>query len=618
MNVMSKPMTHDSDSKRFSRVLATAIFWPVGIILLTALLLLLFVFMLFHVVRLSDHSYDVLAETRKCENVVVSSQNNVRGYLLSGNPQFTAAFQADSVQILPASLKLAQLVRDNPEQVERAGDIIQAEKTWLVHANTMISHRSQGIAINPDWVVEGKSLLDAVTSQFNRFAAKEMDLRDARLKNVQRMKNILGYAGSALIVLLALTVAHLVRKQILVLAASYHTALETIEQRHAALVRSENDLEEQKEWLKVTLTSIGDGVIVTDPEGRVILMNHESERLTGWPLGEALHQPLTGIFKIINEENRAALEDPVGKVLKEKKVIGLANHTLLLSRSGEEWPIEDSAAPICDAQGKVLGVVMVFHDASVLRHAQNSLKAYSLDLEQKVADRTTNLQQAVSELEAFSYTVSHDLRSPLRAMQGFSEAVLEDYGDKIGTRGKDYLERISKAAQRLDRLITDLLSYTRISRGDVPMQPLDSHRLIHDIIQSYPHLNPPAAEVHVEGTLPMILGREAPLTQVLSNLLGNAVRFVGPNTLPRVRVWSEERGNRCRLWIEDNGVGISPENHERIFQMFVQVNDFETYGGTGVGLAIVKKAVETMRGSVGVESKEGSGSKFWVELNKPS
>jgi PAS domain S-box-containing protein len=111
----------------------------------------------------------------------------------------------------------------------------------------------------------------------------------------------------------------------------------------------------------VTLTSIGDGVIVTDRQGRVVLMNHESERLTGWTIVEALHQPLSAVFKIVNEKTRVAAEDLVNRILLEKKVLGMANHTLLLSRHGKEWLIEDSAAPICDAKGTILGVVVVFH-----------------------------------------------------------------------------------------------------------------------------------------------------------------------------------------------------------------------------------------------------------------
>jgi PAS domain S-box-containing protein len=588
----------------------------VGIILLTALLLILFIFELLQVVKLSDHSYQVLAQTRICENYVVSTQNDVRGYLLTGDPAFTQSYDATHAKIDGAFARLKSLVVDNPEQVIRAEDLIQAKDTWLQHAQTMITHRTANIPVNGDWVRMGKTIMNDIRNKFDTFANVEESVRDARHDRLQHMKQALAYASGALVILLSLTIAYLVRKQMMVLAANYRTALDTIEQRHAALARSEADLEAQKERLRVTLTSIGDGVIVTDPAGRIVLMNHEAERLTGWTNVEALHQSLSSVFRVVDETTRMAEDDMLGRILLEKKVVGLSNNTLLLSRTGQEWPVEDSAAPICDAKDNVLGVVVVFHDASQSRHAQALLKAYSAELEKKVADRTTTLQQAVSELEAFSYTVSHDLRSPLRAMQGYSEAIMEDYGDKLDDRGKGYLGRIRHAAERLDKLIQDLLSYTRISRQDTPLEPVDLNAVIRDVIERDSNLNTPPGTVRIEGKLPVVLGREAAVVQVLSNLLGNAVKFVPKGTVPHIDVRAEEQDRLVRLWIEDNGIGISPRNHERIFQMFVQMNDSHEYGGTGVGLAIVKKAVQTMHGSVGVESTEGAGSRFWFELNR--
>jgi PAS domain S-box-containing protein len=611
-----KHVTLHSDSVRFSRALTSAILWPVGIIVFTALLVLLFMFETFQVVKLSDQSDRVLAQTRICETLVVSSQNNVRGFLLTGNPAFVTAYESDRSQIDHELVELKSLVKKNAEQSIRAEDLDHAKDTWFEHGSTMIAHRKKNEPVNADWVLVGKSVMDDLQARFDKFIEVEESQRDSHLYKVNRMKTALGYGGTALVILLSITVAYIVRNQMMVLASSFRTALDTGEQRHAALARSEADLEEQKEWLRVTLTSIGDGVIVTDPAGRIVLMNHESERMTGWTNVEALHQPLSSVFRILDEKTRQAAEDLVEKVLSEKKVIGLRNRTLLFSRSGEEWPVDDSAAPICDAKGKILGVVIVFHDATQARLAEKSLKAHSAELEKKVADRTITLQQAVQELESFSYTVSHDLRAPLRAMQGFSDAVLESYGDKLDAQGKNYLERIGNAGKRLDRLIQDLLSYTRISRQDTPLAAVDLDKVIRDIIEHDTNLSPPAARLHLDQTFPKVLGRESSLTQVISNLLCNAVKFVPKGTIPEIKIWSEDRGPLVRLWIEDNGIGIGPDDQERIFEMFVQVNEPKAYGGTGVGLAIVKKAVQTMRGSIGVESKEGSGSRFWVELAK--
>jgi PAS domain S-box-containing protein len=359
-------VTIHSDSVRFSRALQSAILWPVGTIFLTALLLVFFIFELLQVVKLSDHSYRVLAQTRTCENLIVSQQNDVRGFLLTGDPIFLKPYDAGRGQIDREFTKLKTLVKDNPEQTIRADALDDAKNTWFEHANTMISHRQQALPINDDWVRMGKTILDDVRAKFDKFTDVEEELRDKRLYRVEQMKRGLAYGGGGLIILLSLTVAHFVRKQMMELDASYRSALDTIEQRHAALARSEADLEEQKERLRVTLTSIGDGVIVTDPTGRVVLMNHESERLTGWTNVEALHQPLAAVFKIIHEKTRQPAEDLVDRILLEKRVIAMASHPLLLSRSGEEWTVEDSAAPICDAKGNILGVVVVFHVPRVM------------------------------------------------------------------------------------------------------------------------------------------------------------------------------------------------------------------------------------------------------------
>ena len=253
----------------------------------------------------------------------------------------------------------------------------------------------------------------------------------------------------------------------------------------------------------------------------------------------------------------------------------------------------------------MLGVVLVFHNATDIRQAQQALREHSDELERRVRERTANLRQAVNQLETFSYTVSHDLRSPLRAMQGFAHGRAGGIRRQARDQGRDYLTRIKNAAERLDRLIQDLLSYTRLSRSDAPLVDLDLDRMTREIVENYPNLHPPAAEVNIEGTLPHVWGHESALTQVVANLLGNAAKFVHPGAVAHIEVRAESRGRRVRLWIEDNGIGVDPKDAERIFSMFVRVNETSQYGGTGVGLAIVKKAVEAMHGAVGVERGRG-------------
>jgi signal transduction histidine kinase len=162
------------------------------------------------------------------------------------------------------------------------------------------------------------------------------------------------------------------------------------------------------------------------------------------------------------------------------------------------------------------------------------------------------------------------------------------------------------------------LNYTRVLRTDTPLAPVDLDQLVRHLVSTYPSWQPPKAEIRIDGVLPPALGHEGFLTQCVSNLVGNAVKFVAPGVTPRVRVWAESLESHVRLCVEDNGIGIAQKDHERIFRMFERINHVSQYDGTGIGLAIVQKAIERMGGRVDFVSAPGKGSKFWIELKKAS
>jgi PAS domain S-box-containing protein len=391
------------------------------------------------------------------------------------------------------------------------------------------------------------------------------------------------------------------------------------------LVAAREALVREKELLATTLASIGDAVIVTNAEGRITFLNTEAERLTKWKNAEASGQQLPKVFTIINEQSRATVEDPVEKVLRLGLVVGLANHTTLIAKDGTEIPIDDSAAPIRQADGPLFGVVLVFRDVREQRKAQAALHAreealrqahaqlanHATELESLVQQRTARLNEMIGDLEAFSYSIVHDLRGPLRAMQGFAQLLADEY-DPIGGAARNYVGRIQTAAERMDRLIQDGLSYSRIMRADLALVPVDVAALLRGIVHTYPAFQPPHAEIELQENIPSVNGNESALTQCVSNLLGNAVKFVARGVTPRVRIWAETRNGRVRLFFKDNGIGIEMEAHEKIFRIFERLD--RAYEGTGIGLAIVKKAAERMGGSVGVESAPGQGSIFWLDL----
>jgi signal transduction histidine kinase len=234
-------------------------------------------------------------------------------------------------------------------------------------------------------------------------------------------------------------------------------------------------------------------------------------------------------------------------------------------------------------------------------------------LESRVAERTAELRRMVEEMEGFSYSVSHDLRSPLRSLAGYAQALQEDYGDVLPPGALTYCDKIIRAAQRMDNLTQDVLAYTRVARCEMEITSVDLDSLLAEVIEQYPSLGAVAGRIRINRPLGCVKGHVPSLIQCFSNLLGNAVKFVPEDRTPQVDVTSILRGTRRRVTVRDNGIGVNPVDYERIFRMFERAAG-KKIPGTGIGLAIVKKAAERMGGCVGVVSVPERGSEFWIEL----
>jgi hypothetical protein len=256
-----------------------------------------------------------------------------------------------------------------------------------------------------------------------------------------------------------------------------------------------------------------------------------------------------------------------------------------------------------------------------------------LHLNGELEDRISALTEVNRELETFNYSISHDLRAPLRSMSGFAQALMDGEASKLGVQSADYVRRIANSAKRMDTLLQDLLEYSRVARASMPPTMVNLDGVVNEIVSLREReIQETKANIEVKSPLGAVSAHLPTVQQILANLIDNGLKFVSKNQLPHLHIWTEEvaAGNGApeakpengsangqkslRIWVEDNGIGIEKEFHEKIFGLFERLHPSHAFPGTGLGLAIVRKGVERMGGRVGLESLPERGTRFWVEL----
>jgi PAS domain S-box-containing protein len=359
------------------------------------------------------------------------------------------------------------------------------------------------------------------------------------------------------------------------------------------------ELENARNWLETTLSSIGDAVIATDHEGNLLFLNGAAEALTGWTQQEAYGRPLGEVFVIRNEQTLNPVEDPVSRVLTTGAICGLANHTVLVSRDGHIVPIDDSAAPIQGKGGSITGVVLVFRDVTERREAERSTEHARQQLER-------NNQ----ELQQFAYAASHDLQEPLRNIAIYTQLLERRYSKHLDADAGQIVHHIVDGAARMSALVRDLLSYTQVWGATAEeILETDLREVLEAVISSL-DATIAAADARIDyGELPVLQMNEVHLQQLLQNLIGNALKYRSEQA-PFIRVDAEPSSGKWTIRVADNGIGIDPLHKDRIFEPFKRLHSNEKYPGTGIGLALCQKIVQRYGGHIWVESELGKGSTF--------
>ena len=397
-------------------------------------------------------------------------------------------------------------------------------------------------------------------------------------------------------------------------------------------------LEEAEETLRAIRSGAVDALVVDTPEGQKVFTLRGAEhtyRMLVETMSEgALTMGLDGIILYSNASFANLLSRPLEKVigtslqdyvepaqrpafqeLLTRSKRPRRREFKLISGGGGVVPVYLAMSALTVEDGsEAIGTVVT--DLTEQKHAEELARDKG-ELEKLVALRTASLQATTDQLNAFCYSIAHDLRAPLRQQTAYGRALLEDCAEGLNDAGRTYANRIVAAAERLQQLVDDLLTYATLCRQDLPGKSTSLSLVIDQVCADL--ADPIAlskAQVSVDLPFTDVIAHEATLAQAVVNLLSNALKYMAPGIKPQVRFWSEEREGFVRLWVQDNGIGIKPEYHNRIFGVFERLHRKEEFPGTGMGLAIVQKGVQSMGGRVGLESSPGCGSKFWIELVK--
>jgi PAS domain S-box-containing protein len=523
-----------------------------------------------------SHSRRMAQELRNTESLLKDAETGQRGYLYTGKLDYLAPYSLATTQIDSHVENLAALAGDYPRQQTQVAHLRVLIHQKLAELAETISLFQSGNAVGAKALVmsgQGFQTMESLRSLVSQMEQEETSVSEERRAAYQKSIRITVaciYAASAIaalgIVLLAFSIVREIERR----------------ERDAAVIR------QSEEWFRVTLSSIGDGVIATDDRGRVSFLNPVAERLTGTSLAEAKGKKISEVFPIFSEVTNKPAENPVDRVLALGSVVALANHTVLQNRAGHLLPIEDTAAPIRDDSGRLIGVVLVFHDASRERNIQEVL-------------RRTEKLAAAARLAA---TVSHEINNPLEAVGNliFLARNNPDAPDKV----TEQLQLAEQELARVSHITRQTLGFYRES-----VSPTSVHMptLVESVLTLYSN-KLQIKQIKVQLALedcPAILGLAGEIQQLVSNIISNAIDAAPVSGTLKIDASPVKLADSrsIRLDVEDDGPGIAPENMNRIFEPFFTTKKDV---GTGLGLWVCKEIAERHGGSVQVQSKNGNGA----------
>jgi PAS domain S-box-containing protein len=519
-----------------------------------------------------SHTRRVQLQLSEVESLLKDAETGQRGFLYTGEDQYLAPYNQAVAQVGSHIDTLAELTSDNPRQQSAVADLRGLVRTKLEElASTIALYRSGKQDEARKLVLSDAGLLtmNKIRAVIAGMEGEESALatkRDAAYRRNLALTTACIYLTTALAVIGLILLAYYILREM------------NLRERHAQEMRA------REEWFRITLTSIGDGVIATDQNGAVTFLNPIAEELTGITMASAAGRNILDIFPIFNESTMAPVDNPVAKVIEHDRPMGLANHTVLRKPNGTLTPIDDSAAPIRDDSGKLIGVVLVFRDISNNRKTERVL-------------RNAEKLGAAARLSA---TVAHEINNPLEA------AVNLVYIARLDPHlPASVVQQLTQAEQELERVAHITRQTLGFFRDNNEPEPIELESLVGSVFRLYSN-KLVSKRIRIErhfGKCPPIRGVQNEIKQVLSNLISNAADAVaiGGTIIVTLSCVEEAGRTTVHMLVEDDGPGVADEHKERIFEPFFTT---KRDVGTGLGLWVSREIIERHGGSIELAERE--------------
>jgi PAS domain S-box-containing protein len=573
----------------------------------------------------AEHSRQVIDSLHAMLGSLADAAAAQRGFVITGDQAFVEPYRRAARECTGKLRELRTLTADNADQQrridaiepllnERLSRFSESMRRMQAHGPAAIS---SAIAADP-----GPLNRDAVSRAAEDFEVAERALLSQRetlaRERGRQAAMVLASGGALAVILLALALIVIgrafdrARRVEVDLRNDYTRVEESMRQRTDQLARSNQSLLENEQRLAGLIGSAMDAVIAVDDRQRVTVFNGAAEAMFGYGSSEMIGQPLERLIPRRFRAVHAQHIEGFGRANVTRRRMGQLGRIHGLRRDGSEFPIEASISQM-DAGGHKLYTVILRDITQRLRSEQEILRL-NAQLEQRVRERTAELQAANEELESFGYTVAHDLRAPLRAMEGFSHALIEDYGEHVDGEARLYLHQIIRGSEHLGELIDGLLQLSRSVRGELRRDRIDLSALAGQILAELGGTDParkvsfqiePALRARGDGRMMEI---------VMRNLLGNAWKYTARTREPVIRVYLSYEAGQPMFHVADNGTGFNMAHSEKLFRPFQRLHRQDEFPGIGIGLATVQRIVHRHGGQIRGTSAPGQGADFCFSL----